>query len=472
MFQKELIIRRIIFVGVDFSALVIALILSNLIRFGRLKLLEFDCLYIHVFIIAVVACVIGNVVFKLDKHIFDRNYCEECVAVVKSCICISVAVLTYLFMSQRGISYSRIQMAYFFIIYFVFSFVGHQTLKPIVAMYYKNSQSLKKIMLISSSDKVEKVLEVFAQTNNWCFEVSYITIVDKDMQGQQIQGIPIIANIDNMLEQSMNIVLDAVYINASYMKHNYVNVQKILNDFQSMGVVVHINIDAYELEKTDKMIENLGSFKVVSYTNRLRNPRHLILKRAMDIIGALVGMTITVVIGVFLVPAIKLDSKGPAIYSQIRVGKNGRHFKMYKFRSMYEDADERKKELLAQNEMRGAMFKMVDDPRITKVGKFIRKYSLDELPQFYNVLRGDMSLVGTRPPIIEEVEQYQISQKRRLSITPGMTGIWQTSGRSEIHDFDEIVKMDLQYIDHWRISLDFKLIVKTVYMCIKGKGAE
>ena len=122
--------------------------------------------------------------------------------------------------------------------------------------------------------------------------------------------------------------------------------------------------------------------------------------------------------------------------------------------------------------MQGSMFKITNDPRITKVGKFIRKYSMDELPQFYNVLKGDMSLVGTRPPTVEEVQKYKIEQKRRLSVTPGMTGLWQTSGRSEIYDFDEIVKLDLEYIDKWSIGLDIKLLVKTIVVCVKGDGAK
>ena len=139
---------------------------------------------------------------------------------------------------------------------------------------------------------------------------------------------------------------------------------------------------------------------------------------------------------------------------------------------MYKDADKRKAELMAQNEMQGAMFKMENDPRITKVGKFIRKTSLDEFPQFFNVLKGDMSLVGTRPPTVDEVEFYQTEQKRRLSVVPGITGLWQTSGRSDITDFDEVVKLDLQYIDNWSIGLDIKLLFKTVFQVFLGKGAK
>ena len=154
------------------------------------------------------------------------------------------------------------------------------------------------------------------------------------------------------------------------------------------------------------------------------------------------------------------------------MGKNGRIFSIYKFRSMYLDAEERKKELEQLNEMKGLMFKVENDPRITKVGNFIRKTSLDELPQFFNVLKGDMSLVGTRPPTIDEYEKYNLYYKRRLSMTPGLTGLWQVSGRSQITDFDNVVKYDLEYIDNWSLSLDIKIIMKTIAVVLLRRGSK
>jgi lipopolysaccharide/colanic/teichoic acid biosynthesis glycosyltransferase len=156
----------------------------------------------------------------------------------------------------------------------------------------------------------------------------------------------------------------------------------------------------------------------------------------------------------------------------VRIGRNGRRFTFYKFRSMYRDAEERKKELVAQNEMDGLMFKLEDDPRITKVGRFLRKTSLDEFPQFFNVVKGDMSLVGTRPPTVDEFERYTQYYRRRISMTPGLTGLWQVSGRSEIEAFEEVVKLDLQYIDNWSLWLDLKIMFKTIAVVITGKGAK
>ncbi len=192
----------------------------------------------------------------------------------------------------------------------------------------------------------------------------------------------------------------------------------------------------------------------------------------MDIAGAIIGLAFTGIITIFLAPPLLLESKGPLFFKQRRVGKNGRYFDMYKFRSMYSDAEERKQELMSKNEMNGLMFKMTDDPRITKVGKFIRKTSIDEMPQFWNVLKGEMSLVGTRPPTVDEFKKYEGYHKRRLSTKPGITGMWQVSGRNDIEDFEEVVKLDLEYIDNWCLALDIKIILKTIGIVFARKGAK
>lgn len=204
------------------------------------------------------------------------------------------------------------------------------------------------------------------------------------------------------------------------------------------------------------------------------------LKRIMDICGGLAGCILTGIIFLFVAPAIYIKSPGPIFFSQYRVGKNGRKFKIYKFRSMYMDAEERKKELMKQNRVSdGLMFKMENDPRVIGsekgpgkgIGNFIRKTSLDEFPQFFNVLKGDMSLVGTRPPTVDEWEKYELHHRARLAIKPGLTGMWQVSGRSEITDFEEVVKLDTKYISEWSFMLDIKILFKTVLIVLGQKGS-
>jgi len=153
------------------------------------------------------------------------------------------------------------------------------------------------------------------------------------------------------------------------------------------------------------------------------------------------------------------------------MGQHGRIFNLYKFRSMYEEAEQQKQVFMDKNEMNGALFKLKDDPRITRVGRFLRKTSIDEVPQFLNVLKGEMSLVGTRPPTLDEVEKYQPEHLKRISAKPGITGLWQVSGRNQITDFEEVVKLDCQYLDHWRFFNDLKILAKTVFVVLKRKGA-
>ncbi|WP_253806272.1 sugar transferase [Geobacillus thermodenitrificans] len=198
---------------------------------------------------------------------------------------------------------------------------------------------------------------------------------------------------------------------------------------------------------------------------------YLIAKRIMDICGALAGLICLSWLFLIVALLIKLeDPKGPVFFKQVRVGKDGKEFYMYKFRSMVANAEELLESLLHLNEVSGAMFKMKDDPRITKVGKFIRKTSIDELPQLWNVLKGDMSLVGPRPPLPREVAQYTEYDKQRLLVTPGCTGLWQISGRSNV-GFKEMVELDLQYIRNRSILFDLKIILKTVLVLFGSKDA-
>ena len=284
-------------------------------------------------------------------------------------------------------------------------------------------------------------------------------------------SIPVVAGFDDMLEYTKKDVVDEVFIHVSYDTGR--SLKPFIEEFEKMGVTVHININILDgFEEYKKSIGMLGSYPVISFATNFYDSEKMVVKRVVDIAGGLVGCAITLIAAVILCPIIKLESPGPLFFKQKRVGKNGRYFYIYKFRSMYMDAEARKKELMAQNEMKGLMFKMKDDPRITKVGKFIRATSIDELPQFFNVLKGDMSLVGTRPPTVDEFKQYKIYHKRRLSIKPGITGMWQVSGRSDIEDFEEVVRLDLYYIDNWSLALDAKILCRTVAVVLGKVGSR
>lgn len=244
--------------------------------------------------------------------------------------------------------------------------------------------------------------------------------------------------------------------------------------FKLLGVPTSVyvgNYDDYYI--ADSVVKKVGDLTVITTAINIVQFRQLALKRMIDIFIATIGLIITGIVAIIITPIVKKQSPGPLIFKQKRVGKNGKIFDIYKFRSMYTDAEERKKELLAQNDLdTNLMFKMEDDPRIFPFGHKLRDWSLDELPQFINVLKGEMSVVGTRPPTLDEYRHYELHHFKRMTTKPGITGLWQVSGRSDITDFEEVVALDMKYIQNWSISNDIKIIAKTVKVVLKREGSR
>ena len=415
-------------------------------------------------------CVLYSVLVEGNREFFSRGYYVEFVAVSKYTISILVVWLMVLFISKQLLSVSRLIYFSFGVINILLTYIAHIVFKKYMLTYYKRSANSDKIMVITLESEAEKTVKRLTEGEDWNYQVTSIAIVDKDMIGQKIEGVPVVADCRNLYEVARQVMLDGVFLRLP--GYSSAQIEEMILSFENMGVVSHYNFDFEGLASSEKMIENFAGYTVVSYSLKYFDFRRLLIKRIMDIVGSIVGLLITAFVTPFVAAAIKIESKGPVFFSQVRIGKNGRRFKIYKFRSMYMDAEERKKELESQNELSGPMFKMENDPRVTKVGRFIRKTSIDELPQFYNILIGQMSLVGTRPPTEDEFEKYSLHYRRRLSITPGLTGMWQVNGRSEVTDFDEVVKYDLEYIDNWSLGLDVKILVQTVISVLFGKGAK
>ena len=315
---------------------------------------------------------------------------------------------------------------------------------------------------------MEQCIINFERTLYRNYVIKGIVITDKPRQGDVIRQVPVVANADNFMEYIRTHVVDEVFINGNDISSSEALAEELLE----MGVIVHFKLAHESKLMPNKVVEKCGPYLVLTSSMCIATPRQLFIKRVMDIVGSIVGLLITGIAFVIFAPIIKKQSPGPIFFSQTRIGKNGRQFKIYKFRSMYMDAEERKKELMEQNKMQGLMFKMDDDPRIFPIGKFMRKFSIDELPQFWNVLRGDMSLVGTRPPTLDEFEQYEAHHRARLGNKPGLTGMWQVSGRSKITDFEEVVSLDTAYISNWNLAMDVRILFKTVKVVLLGRGAE
>lgn len=304
-------------------------------------------------------------------------------------------------------------------------------------------------------------------------------IVDgDDFVGKEICGIKVVCTLENTLDYIQTRWVDGVLL---AVRKDIRLPQDFISQCVEMGITVHAELVMENENTANQRLDRVGGFIVLSTNIRITSAKQLFMKRALDICGGIVGILLTAIVTIFLAPAIYIASPGPIFFSQIRVGKNGRKFKIYKFRSMYMDAEERKKELMAKNEMQGFMFKMDADPRIIGSGQdgtrhglgwFIRKTSLDEFPQFWNVLKGEMSLVGTRPPTVDEWEQYEHHHRSRMATKPGLTGMWQVSGRSDITDFEEVVRLDREYIEKWNFGLDIKILLKTVLVVLKGSGSK
>ena len=467
--KKSRVVEKYTLLIFDVASIVISYFAAIMIRYWDIR--EFDQPDEIILMGLILFCALFALLIDWNRFFYQRGYYSEFIAVLKYTIAMAVAFSAYVFLAREGERYSRIVYALFLILNFLLTYLAHICIKKAMRSWYKSSSSSDKVMIITNYEYIDYIVEKTKEQYDWSYEVVGITIMDKNMEGEYIQRIPVIANKEDIFDIAKNNPLDAVLI---YLPDNTKKeTSQIINIFELMGIVCHHSV---EILDESLAVPNLGRFAgipVVTYATREYDYRRMMIKRLIDICGGIVGSIITLCLTPFIALAIKLNSKGPVFFVQTRIGRNGRRFGMFKFRSMYIDAEERKKELLSQNEMSNSlMFKMENDPRITPVGKFLRKTSLDELPQLFNVLMGDMSLVGTRPPTEDEFEQYSIRYRRRLSLTPGLTGMWQVKGRGKVLEFEDVIKYDLDYIDHWSLSLDFKLLLQTIVVVITGKGAK
>ena len=409
-----------------------------------------------------------NFVNSQNRNLFARGYLIELKEVIVYNIYLLCGLVLIAFFWKKLETTSRLLTSYYFCFNIVIMYLSRVLVKVLLRRMYNDDPKKTKGILMVVEKGQEALLDTFR--SGLTYNVIGTLIVDRDQVTGTVDGNKISCTLDKLVNTVVTYQIDDVVFKLPGQGQKALF--ELITDFEDMGANCHYALDVPTGARGNATMEMFGEMFMATYTLRTQSTWQLVLKRVMDICGAVVGLILCGIISIFLVPAIKLDSPGPAIFSQIRIGKNGRRFKFYKFRSMYVDAEERKKELMKNNEMDGLMFKMEDDPRITKVGKFIRKTSLDEFPQFWNVLVGDMSLVGTRPPTEDEFNKYNGHYKRRLMMTPGITGLWQVSGRSSITDFDEVVKLDLEYIDNWSLLGDIKILFKTVYSVIKRDGAE
>ncbi len=306
-------------------------------------------------------------------------------------------------------------------------------------------------------------------------------IMDRETNLTEVSGVPVVATIDNAADYLCREWVDSIYIDCPSTDPK---IAELMEACRQMALPLHYHVPGMGIFGEKQFVEKIGGTTVLTTTINYATPVQNLAKRCLDILGGVVGSILAFIAIAIVGPIIKAQSPGPIIFKQERIGQNGKRFYIYKIRSMYIDAEKRKKELMAQNRVSdGMMFKMDFDPRIignkilpdgtkkTGIGEFIRKYSVDEMAQFGNVLIGSMSLVGTRLPTPDEWEKYAYHHRARLACKPGITGMWQVSGRSEITDFEQVVKLDTEYITNWSFALDIKILFKTIWVVLTRKGA-
>ena len=414
------------------------------------------------------------VVFFCESYsgIMKRSHFEEFKQTLFFASEVLIAFIIFNYLAKFETDYSRMVIVIVWELGIIFSYLCREWRKKAIHKNSADQRNQKESMLILTDSKsVRAAMKKISEDGYNGIAPHGIILLDKNRTGEQIDGIPVVASAENAVEYLCQNWVDRVI---EVCEKEERAAEDILRDCEEMGITVHRALPESFDNGWKKRVENIGGYTVITDSIEPAGPAEAALKRLADIVGGLAGCVITGIVFLFAAPAIYINSPGPIFFSQTRIGKNGRKFKIYKFRSMYMDAEERKKELMKQNKVKdGMMFKMDNDPRIIKgIGNFIRKTSIDEFPQFFNVLKGDMSLVGTRPPTVDEWEKYEKHHRVRMAIKPGLTGMWQVSGRSSITDFEEVVALDLKYIREWSIGLDIRILLKTVKIVLTGSGSQ
>lgn len=452
---------------IDIICISVSYWIATNLRFARNNDWGSKTLHYAVLVVFLLFCTVYSFFNEWNRDFLRRGAFRELMAVLQFNGVMILVSLAFVFFARWSWILSRQVILNFIWINLLMMYLAHILFKKFLHRIYTDDKLVTKVLVIAPQDQIDSTITRLRKNTDLSYQIVGSASV-KNMHGMSEQEKETFFR--DMTEKLTQIPFDEVFINTPGLTQE--EVRPLIDGFEEMGVVCRYNLDLPDVGGATTKVEMFADYTTVTYMRFRSSYKRLIIKRMFDILGGLVGVVFTGILTLFIAPAIKLDSPGPVFFAQTRIGKNGRRFKIYKFRSMYQDAEQRKKELEKENEVTGLMFKMDNDPRITKVGAFLRRTSLDEFPQFLNVLKGDMSLVGTRPPTEDEFEKYDEHYRRRLSMTPGLTGMWQVSGRSDISDFDEVVRLDLQYIDNWSLTLDFKILLQTVVVVLGHRGAK
>lgn len=476
------------FILLDIACLQIAYLIAYHIRFPVDGLPYAKFIYRNLIIVIMFLQLLFSMAMNNLSGVLRRGIVQEMLSVGLLTFAVAATLTMYLFCVQTSEAFSRLVVGYTFLIYCILDFICRSIWKKVVMRRLRENgiRSFSKVkartffVITETESSAKKVIETIEKEFFFPVEIKGFALTE-GTEAREISGIPVINGLKDAPEFICHEWIDEVILDLAEKSGA---VDEFLSCCAEMGVTVHVVMEQYKVNRSKQFIQSLGGYTVATVAYNYIDTYQTVIKRMMDIAGGIVGSLIAIVIGLTIGPIIYINSPGPIIFKQKRIGRNGKPFWVYKFRSMYIDAEDRKKSLMTENRVAdGMMFKMDFDPRVignrilpdgtkkTGIGEFIRKTSLDEFPQFFNVLRGDMSLVGTRPPTLDEWAKYKYHHRARMAIKPGITGMWQVSGRSEITDFEEVVKLDTEYILNYRLLLDIKILFKTVVVLLQRKGA-
>ena len=473
-------LKHLDFILLDIVCLQVAFLLAYMTRHGFSSPYH-SSIYLNlagVYILVDFLVLIAN---RSMKNVLKRGFYKEIAQTVKHVFLVMVIVALYMFSVQSGDQYSRIMFFLLAVYYTILTYIVRICWKKFLFKSRKE-QIGGTMYFITTADRAERIIRRFRKNSILNKLITGVCIIDWDCVGETFADATVTATKDTVLQDLQTRWVDEVFIS---LPTSYPQLHELITAIGDMGIVTHLEMEELDIDQWQhQTIQKVAGTTVRTISMTLATPLQSFLKRMLDIIGGIVGCVITGLLTLVIGPIIYIKSPGPIFFTQTRVGKNGKKFKIYKFRSMYMDAEERKAELMAQNRVQGGlMFKLEYDPRIIGcqklpdgtikkgIGNFIRDYSLDEFPQFFNVLKGDLSLCGTRPPTVDEWEKYELHHRARLAIKPGITGLWQISGRSNITDFEQVVELDKKYIREWSMGLDFRILLKTVAVVLKRDGS-
>jgi len=466
--------KHLDFIVLDLACLYLSFLLAVLIRHRSLVQFQ-NRLYWGMFFVFLFVQFSVSILGESFKNVLKRGYYQEFTKTLRHIFLVILLSTFFLFIMKEGGQYSRATMVMTAVLYLISSYIVRLGWKQYLLRWGLLETRNSSMLVLTTKDLAESVTLNMRSNHFEHYQVVGLALLDDDRYiGKRINDIEIVTGKEGLLEYICREWVDEVFI---HLPFGIPYPKDLIQTLIGMGVTAHVRLfEATELQGRKQVVERLGNYTVLTNSINMASAKQSIYKRGLDIIGGVVGCIMTVLFVIILGPIIYIQSPGPIFFSQVRVGKNGRRFKIYKIRSMYPNAEVRKKELAEQNSMKdGLMFKIEDDPRIiggkNGIGAFIRRHSIDEFPQFWNVLKGDMSLVGTRPPTVDEWEKYDLHHSVRLAIKPGITGMWQVSGRSDIKDFEEVVRLDREYITNWTMGLDMKILLKTVIVVLGKNGA-